>query len=774
MSTDTEIPTGTAPAPARVELAVGGMTCASCAARIEKKLNRLDGVTATVNFATETATVAYDPATVSPDDLVATVEATGYTARRPEPPSGDDAGGRGRRNRPGPGRDRRAAPAAARLRRADAARRGCWRWSPALQFRFWQWASLTLAAPVVVWGAWPFHRAAALNARHRAATMDTLISRRRARRVRLVAVRAVLRRRRRTRDADAVPARPLPAAAAARDLPRGRRRRHHADPARPLLRGPRQAPLRRGAARPARARRQGRRRARATAPRSASRSSSSRSATGSSSAPGRRSPPTAVVEDGTSAVDARMLTGESVPVEVGPGDEVAGATVNAGGRLVVRATRVGADTALAQIARLVDRGADRQGAGAAPRRPGLRGLRAGRHRAVAGHPGVLAASTGADATDGVHRRGRRADHRLPVRARAGHADRAARRHRPRRPARHPDQGPARCWSRPAAVDTIVLDKTGTVTTGRMSLVDGRPRRRGGPATRCCASPAPLEDASEHPIAAAIAAAAAAEVGAAAGRAGVHRHRRARRRAASSTATACVAGRPRCWPRTALTVPAELDQAPARAPRPPDARRCSSAWDGRRPRGCSSSPTPVKPTSAEAIARAPRPRAAPRSCSPATTRATAARRRRRGRHRRPVIAEVLPADKVAVVQPAAGRGPRSSPWSATGSTTPPRWPQADLGIAMGTGTDVAIEASDLTLVRGDLRAAADAIRLSRAHPARRSRATCSGRSPTTSPRIPLAAAGLLNPMIAGAAMAFSRVFVVTNSLRLRRFAALHGS
>ena len=185
----------------------------------------------------------------------------------------------------------------------------------------------------------------------------------------------------------------------------------------------------------------------ATASRRGSRSSSWPSVTGSWCAPARRSPPTAWSRTARPRSTPRMLTGESVPVEVGPGDAVVGATVNAGGRLVVRATRVGADTQLAQMARLVEQAQTGKAAGAAARRPDLGGLRPDRHRARRGHARLLARHR-RRRDRGLHRRRGRAHHRLPVRARPGHADRAAGRHRPRRPARHPHQGPARCSSRP--------------------------------------------------------------------------------------------------------------------------------------------------------------------------------------------------------------------------------------------------------------------------------------------------------------------------------------
>ena len=371
--------------PVPFDLVIGGMTCASCAARIERRLNKLDGVTATVNYATERARVARPGR---------------RRRRRPDRPG---RGGRlhGPRRSAGRSRPRRATPDEG----ADEARPLRDRlitsavlsvpvvllaMVPALQFEYWQWLSLTLAAPVVTWGAWPFHRAAWINLRHATATMDTLIS------LGVLAAFGWSLYALFLGDAG-VPGmthgftfRAERGDGRQRDLPRGGRRRDHVHPRRSLLRGPGQASVGCRAARPARARRQGRRRRSATAARSASRSTSSSSATGSWCGPARRSPPTASSSRARRPSTPSLLTGEPVPVEVGPGDAVTGATVNAGGRLVVRATRVGADTQLAQIARLVEDGPDRQGAGAAPRRPHLGRVRADRHRRRRRHPRLLA------------------------------------------------------------------------------------------------------------------------------------------------------------------------------------------------------------------------------------------------------------------------------------------------------------------------------------------------------------------------------------------------
>ena len=368
---------GTATRPGNdVELAIHGMTCASCANRIEKKLNKLDGVTATVNYATEKAKVRFAEG-VPPEALLAAVASAGYSAALPSAePAGPTA----------PEPDDPAAALKQRLLVVTVLTVPVIALSmvPALQFRAWQWLSLTLAAPVVLWGALPFHRAAWENLRHGAATMDTLISRRHAGGVRLVGVRAVPRHGRRARHGPPVRADHPSQQRRGRHLPRGRRRGDDVHPGRPLPRGALQAraPARRCAPCSSSAPRTSP--CCATASRPGSRSSSWPSVTPSWCGPARRSRPTASVVEGTSALDASLLTGESVPVEVGPGDPVVGPTVNAGGRLVVtrhpgrRGHPAGAD-------RPAGRGrAERQGAGPAARRPHLRGVRAGRDRARRG------------------------------------------------------------------------------------------------------------------------------------------------------------------------------------------------------------------------------------------------------------------------------------------------------------------------------------------------------------------------------------------------------
>src|SRR5512135_23249 len=492
MSTDTQAPAGAWTAPARVDLAVGGMTCASCAARIERKLNRLDGVHATVNFATETATVAYDPAEITPDELVAAVEATGYTARLPRPPaaaeptSADEAWDADRDETTAL-RRRLVVSAVLTVPVVLLAMVPVW------QFRFWQWLSLTLAAPVVLWGGWSFHRAAAVNARHRAATMDTLIS---------IGVLAALGW---SVWALFFGGAGEPGARMAFQLvPSGDGA--HPDVYLEVASGVTTLILL-GRFFEARAKRRSGAALRALLALGAKDVAVLRAGgevrlpveqlvVGDRFVvrPGEKIATDGVVEEGTSAVDASLLTGESVPVEVGPGEEVAGATINAGGRLVVRATKVGADTALAQIARLVSeaqsgkaqvqRLADRVSAVFVPAVVLIAagtlaawlatgsGAAAALSAAVAvliiacpcalglATPTALLVGTGRGAQLGILIRG------------------------------------PQVLESTRRVDTVVLDKTGTVTTGRMALVDVIPAAGGSEMLRLAGA---LEHASEHPI-----------------------------------------------------------------------------------------------------------------------------------------------------------------------------------------------------------------------------------------------------------------------------------
>ncbi len=418
-----------------VELEIGGMTCASCAMRIEKKLNKLDGVTATVNYATEKAKVTV-PADLDPATLIATVEETGYTAQLPRTEAPHD---------PGAGEADDADPELTSLRHrligavVLSVPVIAMAMVPALQFTYWQWASLALAAPVVVWAAWPFHRAAWTNLRHGAATMDTLIS---------VGTSAAflwsLYALFLGTAGEPGMTHPFTLSVAPTDgagniylevaagvttfILAGRyfekRSKRQAGAAlRALLQlGAKDvAVLRDGAE---------------------TRIPISELSAGDEFVvrPGEKIATDGIVVTGTSAVDASMLTGESVPVEVGEGDAVTGATVNAGGRLVVRATRVGGDTQLAQMARLVE---DAQSGKARVQRLADRVSAVFVPIAIAiaiGHPRRLARGRRA-ALGRVHRRRRGADHRVPVRARPRHPDRAARRDRAGSAARHPHQGP---------------------------------------------------------------------------------------------------------------------------------------------------------------------------------------------------------------------------------------------------------------------------------------------------------------------------------------------
>ncbi|MGY1781763.1 heavy metal translocating P-type ATPase [Geodermatophilus sp. SYSU D01036] len=734
--------------PTQIELSIGGMTCASCAARIEKKLNRLDGVTATVNYATEKARVTFGDG-VAPEDLVATVERAGYTAALPAPPREDAP-----ESDPDAGlRQRLLVSAALSL---PVVLLGM---VPALQFEYWQWASLTLAAPVVVWGGWPFHRAAWTNLRHGAATMDTLVS--------LGTLAAfgwslyalflgtagepgmthpfslAVTRGDGSGDVYLEAAAGVTTFLLAGRYAEARAKRRAGSALRALLEmGAREASVLRGGAEvrvPVEQLRPGdlfvvR--------------------------PGERVATDGEVVEGSSAVDASMLTGESVPVEVGPGDAVVGATVNAGGRLVVRATRVGADTQLAQMARLVEeaqngkaqvqRLADRVSGVFVPVVLALAlatlGFWIGTGAGVAGAfpaavavliiacPCALGLATPTALMVGT---GRGAQLGILVR------------------------GPEVLEST-RRVDTVVLDKTGTVTTGRMSLA-GVVAAAGEDAAEVLRRAGALEDASEHPIAAAVASAARERAGALPAVTGF-------RSEAGLGVRGTVEGVPVVVGRPALVgaLPPELAAAVADADA---AGRTAVAvgWDGAA-RGVLVVADTVKPTSAAAVRQFRALGLRPvllTGDSAAAARAVAAEVGIDD-----VVAEVLPQDKVDAVRRLQAEG-RTVAMVGDGVNDAAALAQADLGLAMGTGTDVAIQASDLTLVRGDLRAAADAVRL-----ARRTLAVIKGNLfwafAYNVAALPLAMAGLLNPMIAGAAMAFSSVFVVTNSLRLRRFRPLPGN
>ncbi|TQM09856.1 heavy metal translocating P-type ATPase [Pseudonocardia kunmingensis] len=758
MSTTTTAPSGAAVTD--IELAIGGMTCASCANRIERKLNKLDGVTATVNYATEKARVSA-PEGVDPATLVAQVEAAGYTATLPRPPASHDGEEQAEDSDPTIALRNRLVTSIVLSVPVIAVAM-----VPALQFTYWQWISLALAGPVVVWAAWPFHRAAWANLRHGAATMDTLIS------MGVLAafawsLYALLL------GTAGVPGMTHPfeltiapsdgagniylevATAVTTFILAGRyfeaRSKRRAGAAlRALLElGAKEVAVLRddpaGTANEVRI-------------------PIDQLAVGDRFVvrPGEKIATDGVVEDGSSAVDASMLTGESVPVEVAPGDSVVGATVNAGGRLVVRATRVGSDTQLAQMAKLVE---DAQNGKAAVQRladrisgvfvPIVIALAAGTLGFWLGTgAGAAAAFTAAVAvliiacpcalglatpTALLVGTGRGAQLGILI------------------------KGPEVLEST-RRVDTVVLDKTGTVTTGQMSLVGVHvDTTDGADESEVLRLAGALENASEHPIAAAVARGAQDRLGALPE---VEEFTNVEGLGVQGV----VDGHAVLVGRTALleqwSQPLTPALAAAKAAAEAEGRTAIAvAWDGAARAVLVVSDT-IKQTSAQAIAQLRDLGLTPVLLTGDNTAVAHAVAAEVGIDE--VVAEVLPADKVDVVKRLQADG-KVVAMVGDGVNDAAALAQADLGLAMGTGTDVAIEASDITLVRGDLRAAGDAIRLSR-----RTLATIKGNLfwafAYNVAALPLAASGLLNPMIAGAAMAFSSAFVVANSLRLRRFAS----
>jgi Cu+-exporting ATPase len=727
----------------QIELDIGGMTCASCAARIEKKLNRLDGVEATVNYATEKATVTF-PASLSPQDLIATVEHTGYTAALPAEPQAGEAPDELTRLR-----TRLYISVALAVPVVALAM------IPPLQFPNWQWLSLTLAAPVVAYGGWPFHKAAWVNLRHRAATMDTLIS--------LGTLSAFVwslwalffgtagQRGMTDRFTFAVSR-----GGGADDIylevvagvtvfilagrffeARAKRRAGAALRALLELGAKNVAVIHDGV--------------------------EVRVPIGQLEVgdhfvvrPGEKIATDGIVEQGSSAVDMSMITGESMPVDVVEGDRVVGATINAGGRLVIRAERIGADTQLAQMARLVEQAqagkaavqrlADRISAVFVPIVIALSLVTLGIWLGVGG--GAEAAFTAAVAvliiacpcalglatpTALLVGTGRGAQMGILI------------------------KGPEVLEST-RTVDTVVLDKTGTVTTGHMTLQEVV-TAQGQDHAEALRRAAALEAASEHPIAQAITKAAPddakAEVDGFSNVEGLGV-------VGSVDGRSVVVGRATLLAARGLTIPPELLEAHAEA----EAKGHTAVmvgWDGHA-KAVLTVADAIRPTSSVSV-KALRALGLTPVLLTGDNRAVASTvAAQLGIDE--VIAEVLPADKVDVIKHLQEQG-KVVAMVGDGVNDAAALAQSDLGLSMGTGTDVAIEASDLTLVRGDLMAAVDAIRLSR-----RTLTTIKGNLfwafAYNIAALPLAALGLLNPMIAGLAMASSSVFVVSNSLRLRRF------
>jgi len=746
--------------PERLELPVQGMTCASCANRIERRLNKLDGVTATVNYATENAAVEFDPGRVGTDDLLGAVEAAGYQATLPSASGGEES------EQGTDGEDEHVRSLRVRLIGSAVLSIPLLVISmiPALQFTYWQWLALQLAVPVVLWAGWPFHKAAWQNLKHGTATMDTLIS---------VGTLAAL-------GWSAVALFFLDAGEPGMTmslelvLDRSASAEHIylevAGVVTTLILAGRyfeaRAKRRAGAALKALLELGAKEVAILDPDGGERRVAVEELEVGDRFVvrPGEKIATDGVVEEGASAVDQSLLTGESVPVEKQPGDEVAGATVNAGGRLIVRATKVGSDTALAQIGRLVteaqsgkapvQRLADRVsgvfvpivivlatatlgfwlGDGAA----GAFAFAAAVSVLIIACPCALGLATPTALLVGT---GRGAQLGILI------------------------KGPEVLEST-RRIDTVVLDKTGTVTTGEMSLVDvavadGADRDE---ALRLVGA---LEDASEHPIAQAIAKGARDEFGELPAVEGFN-NREGLGVEGTVDGHGLIVGRSSLLADWALHLPDELERKREEA-QGRGQTAIAAGWDGEA-RALFVVADTVKQSSPEAVERL-------RDLGLRTVLLTGdnestARTVAEQVGIDEVIAEVMPADKTDVVRRLQDEG-RKVAMVGDGVNDAPALAQADLGLAIGTGTDVAIEASDLTLISGDLRAAADAIRLSR-----RTLSTIKGNLfwafAYNVTLIPVAMAGFLNPLFAGAAMAFSSVFVVTNSLRLRRFRAERSS